>query len=471
MKYLLCVCALWLGALVGYGQSRYLIDLSGQSFDNPLKAGRISTVLDARPDRTSIGWVQVGLANVQTPADLKDGLVPALQRVLASPADASGTYALRVHRLNVGEITTNSSEIGSVELVVDLLRPRPDGQFDLLGRAAQAVDSKGLDVTGKHPANIVAALRGCLQQFEAAGPATLPAVAVLTAEQAGAPVEPLLPLTPYPLQSAAVRRAGVYPTFDDFRRNEPGGTRVAILSKTPNTKAGWEGTSEVEVSYLDEEGKGYTTPVRNVWGYCDGQDLYILYRRHYYQLRPENGGFAFDAPSTADPEAVLAGGLLGGVVGIGIASAMTSGQRQEHHLSLLTGRVTTTPLRGNAAAAARAEDDGQEGQVVVYRRKPGAAVVDVYAGKRVAGGLTPEQGSVKVYWSDRRNALRLCLRPAGEAAPGTEACVETLPRPGETLYFEYVEGPGAPQLKPVPAKEGIFEARRADQRARQSSKQ
>lgn len=470
MKYLLGVCALWLVVLTGHGQSRHLIDLSGQPFDNPLRAGGITAVLDARPDRTSLGWVQVGLGNTQTPVDLKNGLVPALQQLLqpaAGPA-AQPAYALRVHRLSVGEITTASSETGSVELVVDVLRPRPDGQYDLLWRAAEMVESKGMDVTSKHPANIVAALRACLQQFEAAGPASLPTAAVLPAEQAAAPLEPLVPLTPYPLQTDAVRRAGVFQTFDEFRRNAPSNTKVAVISITPRTGAEWAGTSEVEVYYVDE--KGYRSTVRGVWGYSDGRDLYILYRRHYYQLTPEAGGFAFDAPSAPDAEAVMAGGLVGGVAGMAIASASTSGHRQEHHLSLLTGRISTTPLRGNAADAARAEEGGQEGQVVVYRRKPSPAVVDVYAGKRVAGGLTPEQGSVRIAWADRRNALRLCLRPVGGAG-GAETCVEALPRPGETLYYEYVEGPGAPQLKAVPTKEGVFETRRADQRARLSNKQ
>ncbi|GAB2959433.1 hypothetical protein GCM10027048_28530 [Hymenobacter coalescens] len=450
-------------------QDRHYLELNAQKPGNPLQSGRIIEVFDARADRTGIGWVRTGLDNARTPADLKSGLVPALQQWLLSPTEgaAAAPLALRVHQFSIDERLTPTAEISTVEVVADLLRPRPDGQYELLWRAAEAVESRGLDVTGKHPANLATAWRACLQQFEAAGPATLSAVAVLTAEQARTPLAKLEPLVPFPVQTEKVRRPGVYHSFEEFRHNEPSGKKLVALSKTPRTGADWQGTDEVDVFYVNEQGA--RSPVRNVWGYCDGQELYILHHRRYYPLTPVGNGYMFEAPSVLDPDldAMVAGAALGGVVGMGIAAAATgdAGRRQEHQLSLLTGRVTALPLQDNRDAFA---DEGKEGQVVVYRRKPSTDVVDVYAGTRVVGGLTPDNASVTMAWSDRRNGLKLCLRPIGSTA---EVCVEALPRPGETLYYEWVEGPDMPALKMVPVKEGAFEVRKAALRTRQAQKQ
>lgn len=462
MKYLL-----WLGALLSAlnvcGQDRHFVDLSAQLPANPLRAGRITEVFDARPDRTSIGRVRVGLNNETRSADIKDGLRPALLRLLQTPSAAPApavSFALRVHRLSIGETATATTEISSAEVVVDFLRLRPDGQYDLLWRAAEATESRGMEVTGKHPANIAAVLRACLQQFEAAGPTSLPTAAVLTAEQATAPLARLEPLTPYPLLTEATRRPGVYYSLEEFRRNAPGSEqKVVVLSKTPRTSGEWAGTDDVELYHVTPA--GVRTPVRDVWGYSDGQDLYILYKRRFYLLRPTAEGFAFDARSGADAETVSTAAVLGGLAGAGIAAVATSGQRQEHRLNLMTGSVTPVPLKTTNTAFEDA--DAPEGQVIVFRRKGSAAVVDVYAGKTVVGGLTPETGSVTIPWTDRRNALRLCVRTGS----GPETCLEVLPRPGETLYVEWVEAADSPGLKVVPAKEGAFETRRAELRAKQ----
>lgn len=447
--------ALLLTTTILQAQDRYEIDLSQSPLLAPLSPVPIGQVLDARADRTSVGWVQIRLDNVRMPADLKGGLTAALRQVLPVPATPpAGAYTLRVLRLDVDELTRTTSETASAELVVDILRPRADGQYDLLWRGAEMAESTGLDVTSQHASNLRQLLAGLLTQFAAVGPDALPVLATLTAEQAATPVVPLEALMPFAIQREALK-PGVYQSFSDFRNNTPTARRLTVVGKIPR-KPEWVGTDEVEVYQVNE--RGGRTPVRGIWGYSDGQAVYMLYQRSYYRLRPHpHGGYCFDAPSAPDANAVAAGAVVGGLVGAAIAKSSTGGFRQEHRLSLLTGRVAPVALQA---------DDATEGQVVVYRRKPSATVVDVYAGPRVAGGLTAGQSSVKMAWSDRRNALRLCLRPS-EATPGTETCAEARPRSGETLYFEYMEGPGAPQLKAVPAKEGAFEARRAELRARQ----
>ncbi|OON68760.1 hypothetical protein [Hymenobacter sp. CRA2] len=461
MKYIMWLCAFF-GAFGATAQKRHQVDLASQSLAQPFQAGRITEVLDARPDRTSIGWVQVGIANERVPADIKGGVGPALQRLAQTPAGTDATpYALRVHQLVIGEATGAASEAASAELVVDLLRLQGNGQYEVLWRAAEAVETRGMEVTGKHGANISVLLQKCLAQFEAAGPAKLPAVATLTAEQAAAPLAKLGPLTPFPLQTEKVRRPGVYHSLDDFRRNVPNDQKLVAVSKTPRTSPNWAGTSEVELYYVDD--KGARTPVRNVWGFSDGQDSYILHQRRYYLLMPTDEGFMFEAPSAADPGAVGTGAVVGGLIGAGIAAAATSGYRQEHRLNLLTGRVTAVPLKQTEPAFG---NDDRESAVVVYRRKPSPSVVDVYAGKNVVGGLDGATGSITIPWTDRRNALKLCGR-VGSAA---EACVDALPRPGETLYYEWIEEGTSAQLKAVPAKEGAFEQRRAELRTRQKKK-
>ncbi|TLM89540.1 hypothetical protein [Hymenobacter jeollabukensis] len=437
------------------------ISLAEQRLTAPLRCGRVQQVIDARADRAGIGWVQKGLDNKRTPAVLRDPLPQALMDVLATGVGAGTTpYAMRVHRLRVSELTTNSTETGTAELVVDFLRVLPEQRYELVLRAAARAEYRGVEVTARHPVNIAATLQQCLAQLDSAAARGLTGYAVLTAAEVATPVTPLLALLPFPIEQAAAPAPGIYRSFQAFRYNQPDARHLTALARTPSTKAGWAGSDDIDVYYVAADGQ--RTPVRDAWGYCDGKHTYILHRRHFYQLERTTEGYQFEAPSTPDANAVNSAALTYGLVGGLIAANNTSGYRQQHWLNLLTGAVEAEPVAALADPPAhyRPAVPGQPARLVLYWRTPAAATVEVNG--QPYGSLSADSVQTTLTWKEQRGPAQLCIRTAGQP----EACASVYPYAGQTVYLKWM--PGA--LVEMPAREALFDLRRGVLRQQQAQR-
>lgn len=447
--------------LASYSQSTKLeISLRQQALPAVGGVFHLDKVVDVRPDRSSIGSVHRGLANQLVPAvlagSLEAELTPLLQQALP-PGPATRPVVVRVHTLAVHEIITAMSETGSAEVELDFLEVTGPDTYRLLLSAAELVESKGLDVTSKHPDNLRRALQQALLQLAAAVPPAT--TATLTWAQVAAGQEGVLP--PFPVQTQPLQR-GVYTSFNEFRQNAPTGTTgpFEVLRKT-RKGAQWAGTEEADAWYLHLSAAQPRHLVRGAWGLSDGQTAYIFYQGRYLPLQTAAANYyTFTGSHQPDGNNVLAGAILGGLAGAAIASSIGTNQPQLYELRLASGRVVTS-LQPSGAGGFAAADTAA---VYLYRRAEagGDAPLRVTVDGKEAGQLSPGQ-YLALSWRDKRRNMAICVRGERE-----EQCHTFMPLFSTTTYLACTpdSATAAPTLQPVAAKEGLFQLKHIRARAK-----
>jgi hypothetical protein len=449
---ILCLPLLLL-PLAGYSQSTKLeISLTQQVLPAAGTAFHFDKLVDARPDRSSIGSVHRGLDNHLVPAtlggSLEAELTPMLRQALP-PGPATRPVMVRIYALAVHETITAMSETGSAEVEMDFLEATGPDTYRLLLSVAELVEGKGLDVTSKHPDNIRRAVQQGLQRLAtAAPPATAP---TLTWAQVLAGEEGALPR--FPVQNQPLQR-GIYRSFEEFRQNAPTLTAGPFeLQRKTRKGAQWVGTEEVEAWYLHLSDDQPRRLVRGAWGLSDGQNAYIFYQGRYLPLQPAANYYHFVGFRQPDGGNVLAGAMLGGLAGAAIAGSIGTNQPQLYELRLASGRVVASRQPAGVGGFAAAADTAA---VYLYRRAEAgeAPPLRVTVDGKEIGQLGPGQ-YLALSWRDKRRDMAICVQ-------GAQAqCHTFMPLFGTTTYLAYTLGNGTapPALQPVAAKEGAFQLR------------
>lgn len=445
---ILWALTLWLG-LPATGQAQvYYLDLSKAVLDLPARAVHVEQVLDARPRRAGLGTVHRGLNNVRQPADLRPSVPAALTTWLqaqlpARPTDHPVLLVLRELQLN--EEINAFSEKASLDVSVDVYARLADGYHYVLN-AAELVESKGMETTAQHPANLALAFQRSLAQCQTIDWNKLPpqpARTLAELQQLGRSTVALR----YPALLDSVRPKGYYPTFLAFRNNQPVTEPALSVKTTPRTAKGWVGTLEVEPAVA--AATGAPTALRNVWGFSDGQQVYIWHNRRYLPLTRAGDSFHFVGFTGPDPGAVGTAGFLGGAVGGAVAAAATMGKPGDFTLDMVTGAVSPFAEASGAAPADTA-------LIYVYRRASSApGPVQVLLNGKAVAELDAYQ-VVAIPYLDKVNEVSLCL----QTAPGR--CVAFIPTFGTASYVEIARNPADPAKPPlerVAAKKGVFDLR------------
>ncbi|WP_345113370.1 hypothetical protein [Hymenobacter algoricola] len=429
----------------------------------PASQFRVAKVVDARADRTMLGYVQQGLDNHRVPANFGQSLAAELQSFLGQqPADAAARpVVLRLHRLRLAEETRASSERANAEIMADFLLQENEHYYPLLS-VGIGTESKGLDVTRQHAGNLAKLLTDCLGQL-AALPATqrpAPDAAPLTWAQVqrGDGYQPYL----FPIQKTREPKRGFYRTFQEFQNNSPGqDTKPFEMTQKPRPGKQWDGQPHIDALLLATT-NGLRTSVRGVWGLSDGQTAYIFQRGSYFPLLPTAAGYTFTGFAPVDPNEALTGlvlgSMVGGIVGGAIGSAIAGGGHEpmEYEMSPTTGNLLALRAPDGFAAAA------DTAAVYLYRRVATSfgPPVQVLVDGKDAGTLGPEQ-YLALTWRDRRRDMTICLQDA------QHTCHTFLPVFGTTTYLNYSQKKAGeqPALQLMPAKEGLFHLRHLKLRA------
>ncbi|UOQ74571.1 hypothetical protein [Hymenobacter cellulosilyticus] len=419
--------------------SIYQVDLREQKLVLDKPTFHIAEVLDLRTQHQTIGWVQRGMNNIRVPANLaggvKDGLSGWLQ-VQLPPRPGSRAVLLRVHDLRIGEVTKVTSEKASALVDVDFVYQQPDGSYRVLQRYIEEEESRGVETTGRHDDNIVACLqRACTQLNALDWAARLALSPALTQEQVyyrgGRKPAPAT----YAILTAPTPAMGIYGTFLEFRNNklEPVADLTVEATNIPGEVKAFQGRGDARKA-LDE-----------VWGFSDGQQVYIRRKRHFYALKRSGDDFTFTEQALDDPGAVSTAGALGGLAGAAIAAVAVRGDLQEYTLDMTTGRVADFDYMEQLAKRDTAT-------VVVYRRpggpaKPLAVLLDGQELKQL-----PANDFVLIPWTSKTREISLCLD--GADAP----CYAFIPTFGATTYVELKARTDKeePTLQYVPLKEGDY---------------
>ncbi|MBF9222020.1 hypothetical protein [Hymenobacter ruricola] len=470
-------CYALLGGLLlfsfsGHSQSQpYRFTLQAEKLDVPPGPWQVTRVLDLRADRSRLGAVRRGLGNEMASADFTQPLSAEVLQLLRTRVPAqpgARPVVMRVFTLALAEDLRANSEHAEAELIADFLAPQPDSTFQVVLAVGETNRRGGLDVTKLHPANLALVLQQALRRLAAVPassqmPETLSQADAL-AGRGGAMTQR------FAIQGAAEPVRGFYRNYQEFLDNRPSEADYPFaIAHVPHTGKRWAGTDEIQVSYLGTDVDHPNRPLYpgNLWGLSDGREMLIAYRSRFYKLLPAADGrtYTFIGPPVYDEKAATNAAVAGGLVGGALAGAVGggAGPMAPYELHLASGRVVAAQNAGqtDADGFATAPDTAK---IYVYRRPDSnKESVTFNATGKPALTLQARQWTA-LTWQDRRQELRLCV----QAGAGPESCQAFVPDFSQPTYLECVvpSGGGAPTLRPVSAKEGLFELRRIQRLAK-----
>ena len=404
----------------------------------PAGAAYVAHLVDARPQRPSIGWVMAHGSPLHQPAMFREGLLATLRPFLtrAAPGQPGAVpLVMRLTGLEIAERPDRLSEAALAGLTADFYAPQPDSTYRLVAHFAQTREHSAVslvgDATGAHAANLgelllAAAVLGRDQTgWRSTGP-SYPAAYVLAAEPH--PEEALPVLLP-----AAPPRPGYYQRLTDFWNNQPTEPGPPIVETRPYQGSEWAGAAEVKPYRRNAAGK--LALATDVWGFCDGQQYYVRRGQEFYPLQRQGQDFVFYGSIGQDPQfrAVASSrsslSALGGIKGSLLATAAASAvdNRVLFTLSLLTGNVSLDqPSLSAGGTAARPT------QLFVYRpRSAKGPPVRI----RLAADQPPQElaaGNYLTFEPASDQPLRVYLLPAS----GPEVALPVTPTSEVATYLE-----------------------------------
>ncbi|WP_194975313.1 DUF6563 family protein [Aquiflexum lacus] len=157
--------------LVHYGQCQnvksHVVEIPNHGIYIPNQTFNITSVLDNRIQKETIGTAQKGMSNRQVDVvfskPVEDYLLGYFQNNLPTYTDVT-EVVLKVDRLSVSERTMATKEIGFADLAIEVL-VEENGEIFSFGKFEANIEESGLDVTSGHGERIYQVLMNCLHQF------------------------------------------------------------------------------------------------------------------------------------------------------------------------------------------------------------------------------------------------------------------------------------------------------------------
>ncbi|MVN74878.1 hypothetical protein GO988_00910 [Hymenobacter sp. HMF4947] len=402
--------------------------------------------MDARPQRTSIGRVNVSKFVLPAPATFRDGLAPTLLAFFAqyAPGQNGATpLVLRVTNLEIGETPEPTASF-----IADFYAPQPDSSYKLVAHFAQTLSKRlGLfaDATAKLNSTLGelllnAALLGRDQATWLHSGINYPAAYVLATSTQPAEMLPVL-------NPGVQLRAGFYYSLPEFWYNQPGEPCQPEVESHPYYTAEWAGDREVKPYRRTTDNQRVLAT--DVWGFSDGQDFYLKRGASFYRLERRGQGFVFHGRIGDDPayQAAASSRAAGQAYMTGwalaAAAAPSPSRRALFSLSPLTGGTSLDPAASSPPLAMR------PAQLFVYRPRNAKGPV---ARIRLAPGQPLQELAAGDY---------LTLSPPADQAlqvgtllgTGLEANLSVMPTAEAPIYLEYRPVETSP-LRQVATNEG-----------------
>lgn len=435
----------------------YKISLAKQTVELPGRHFYVSDIIDARISKNNIGWVQRGPVNSRREANLEKGFKPELtdffNRNLPAQSNLPAVI-VKILKFQVSEHTTAFSEFAKAEVAMDFIYQK-DNQFYHLFRGIGVEKRYGLDVTAGHDDNIKTAIEQCLKQFSResieqhlakANPATWADVSkdfLATLETHD-----------YPILTDSVMKKGIYESFLDFRNNKALPAHNLVIEKVNRTSKQLQNIYEVKPYLLEADGS--KKPLKHVWGFSDGENLYIHHNKDYFLIDRDGNTFSFYGygPLQTNTAAVIAGGVAGGMIGGAIVGAATQKATQaEYILDMMTGHILSVENAQVAITPTSVAEYPAKINIYWWDGAASAGALDIYVNDSLAHTIQPKS-QVVLEWENMRTEMKICVKNQ------QEACFTFIPTFNKINYLacSVVTKGGAnqPEIKPVIAKEGEF---------------
>lgn len=443
----------------------YYLSLEGLALDLPTRAVSVEQVVDGRTGNPPIGIVYRGLGGKSAAVAFREGAAVELTRFLQLQTVPYPTYrpvVFCLRALHIGETMGGTREQASAELTADVYEHRPTG-YHFVQRVSAHASAYGREITGRHPGHLAQLLTQCINQLSGADWDA--AVRQPARTLAQLPADAPTPLAASGRRGAAILRAvprrGIYYQFEQFLANQPDTTTRFVVDtlrrrryRSPLATAQWLGVARVDLRAA--QGAGSATVPDDLWGFSDGQQVFMRYDKQFFPLMRQGSAFTFvgEAPldqmyAAVQSQRQAKAGVMGGLIGGVIAGATTGGMHDHtaepmaYGLDLQTGAVG--PYPGHAAVRP------DTAFLYVYRAPEYTAAppLKVVVEGREIGALGPGQ-YLEVPWARFGKPLHLCIGNW----PVPNPCQYLVPNTAQLNYLKINAPAAAPPWQWVPPAQG-----------------
>ncbi|MFD2718920.1 DUF2846 domain-containing protein [Hymenobacter monticola] len=448
------------GASLAARAQTFYPDLDLQTLDVPGRVVHVEQVLDGRAGTPPIGIAY--RAGRAAAIEFRQGVGPALtafalRQLPARPTDHPVVLCLR--SLHLGETLGGPREQATADLTADVYEHLPDGYHFVQAVAAHA-STQGREVTYWHAVHLAQMLAQCLGQLN-------------TADWAAGAARPARLLTALPTDApAAGRRAailretprrGLYFRFEEFLQNRPDTTLTFALDTararrypSPIATAQWLGVARVRPKVRFGANPDATLG-EDLWGFCDGQQVFVKYNKLFYPLTRQGSFFTFVAEAPLDQlhaealaQSQSRAAMLAGLVGAAVARTNMPDHTAEpmtYGLDMTTGALGPFPALGTPVRTDTA---------YVYLYRPAQAAdappVGVFVDGREMGALRPGQ-YLEVPWTRFGKPMRLCLN----GVPVSNPCQLLVPNAAQLSYLKIDASRNGPAWQWMSPRQGSAE--------------
>lgn len=304
------------------------------------KPFNLTDVIDARSEKSNIGWTQKGMMNIKVNANFPNPADKEILNFLKANLDSEGSNIQIILRtLKISEITGFSNEQGFCELSLDFILESNGQRFRIIQSTHNTV-VKGLDVTKKHPGNIANAFKLCFDELSSLDLTDTKTFVALPSDKSLEIPDSIQ--YNFPIFKQEIK-TGIYATYDELKNNIPSSTEDLILEKRARNKAPWIGTFEIIPKFEKTNKK-----VKKVWGIAHEGQVYIYHQKEFFPLTIEEYDLYFYGYGVLDNGGISTGAFVGGPIGAGIASGIENSnakkQKVKYFLAPNTGGTSETIL-------------------------------------------------------------------------------------------------------------------------------
>jgi hypothetical protein len=339
-KIILIATFLIWGCKISFGQN-YFFTLSDQKIELTDEAYNVTKVTDERSNTSNIGWTQKGLANVKVDASFKKPVEKEVLDFLKSNLNAGGPdIQMIIRTLKISEKTGAFNEKGFCELSVDFILEKDNTTYLVL-QSSNKAETKGADVTKKHPNNIATAFQLCFEQLKSVDLTQTNNFLALSKDGVKNQIPDSITYD-FPIFKEAIQ-TGIYTSYADLKNNSPSNTEGFTIEKKIRSREPWKGTYGIIPKFKETNRK-----VKKVWAIAHEGQVYVYHQREFFPLTIENYTLHFFGYGIPSNQSVAAGAMIGGLMGAGIASGIENSnskkQKVKYYLDPNTGGFGETIL-------------------------------------------------------------------------------------------------------------------------------
>ncbi|MFD1874729.1 hypothetical protein [Hymenobacter bucti] len=455
----LVLSLLLVAASLGARAQEYYIDLGRQRLEVPGRTVAVEQVLDGRQGDLPLGYLYRGPNNNRPLAvAFRKGLGPELTAFIQYQLPARPTdypLVLCVRQLQLDEEHTLGVGSATAYLNLDAYQHLPDG-YHFVQSIASHTSAQAPQVTRLHAGHLALMLSYCLEQLSRADWAAVPAQPARTLAQLPADVPVARPRRPLVARQPAILREqprrGIYRNFVQFLANQPDNRRALRLDTVQPFLRSFLALQQWQrvpwVRPLVADSLGHWTEPAGIWGFSDGQSVFVQHDQHFFPLHRQ--GAFFTTVGTALPaeqaqRMQAAARARAGYTTIPKTPPIVTDVPVCYAVDMQSGELAPYP-------DLRAPTRPDTAYVYVYRpaQAAGPAQVQVWLNGKLAGALRPGQ-YLELPWPYYALLFSLCLT---DGASGS-ACQHLMPDTAQPNFLRVSFSPEAPLWQWVPPAQGL----------------